>query len=57
MNRSIDSSNLVTDVEGRIFLGALDNVYQVTAGVSSVNGNQSVCWTIGCRNEIVSYPT
>lgn len=38
MNIQIESGNLLTDTEGRIFLGPLENVYNVQAQVNSVNG-------------------
>lgn len=57
MNKRFESGNLLTDTEGRITLGPLNGVYQLTATANSVNGQQSMNWTLSTKQEIVSYPT
>ena len=57
MNRKFESGNLLTDNDGRITLGPLNGIYQVTANANSVNGQQSMNWTLNTKQEIISYPT
>lgn len=38
MNRKFESGNLLTDNDGKITLGPLNGIYQVSASVNSVNG-------------------
>jgi len=57
MNRKFESGNLLTDNDGRITLGPLNGIYQVTANINSVNGQQSMNWTLNTKQEVVSYPT
>jgi len=56
MNKEFNSPSLTTDVDGKIFLGPLDDIYAVSANVQSREGQQSVEWTLNHRKEIVSYP-
>lgn len=57
MNRTFDSPSLTTDKDGKIFLGPLEDVYQVTASINSCRGQQQMSWTLNHRKEIVSYPS
>ena len=40
MNKQFSSGNLTTDVDGKIFLGPLNDMYQITSFISSSNGQQ-----------------
>lgn len=57
MNKRFESGQRTTDAEGRVHLGALPEVYSVTANVSSSNGHQNVSWTLAPAQEVVSYPS